>query len=157
RKTQELMDSVAIGNKAPFQKYYAEDPLVFDEKGRKMDKTALVKDVEPLPKGYTGSIRVMNPESRIFPSTAILSYDEDETETIYGQDLHARYHETDPWMLRADQWQIVAAQVLRYYEDPAIGRADTARFADYVGTYELAPDITLVVSAENGRLYSQPG
>ena len=68
---------------------------------------------------------------------AILSYDLDEVEVVFGQNLTARYHETDTWMRRGGNWQIVAAQVLRYYEDPAPGKADISKFAGYVGTYQL--------------------
>src|SRR6185369_3898557 len=121
RRTQELCDAVAVGNQAPWKKYYAEDAMYFDEKGRAMDKGKLVADITPLPKGYSGTIRVARPQSRIFAETAILSYDLDETEVIYGQRLTARYHGTDTWILRNDQWQIVATQMLRYYEDPAVG------------------------------------
>ena len=37
----------------------------------------------------------MSPRSNIEGDTAILSYDLFETETIFGQELHARYHATD--------------------------------------------------------------
>ncbi|HKO57336.1 MAG TPA: DUF4440 domain-containing protein [Thermoanaerobaculia bacterium] len=155
RRTQELMDSVVPGDKAPWQKYYADDALFFDEKGRKMTKTQLVADIAPLPKGYSGTIKLKNAESRILGDTAVLSYDLDETETVWGQNLTARYHATDTWMYRNGKWQILATQVLRYYEDPAAGSIDAKRFADYVGTYELAPGVTMLVTTENGRLYTQ--
>ena len=64
----------------------------------------------------------------------------DETETIFGQELHARYHQTDTWLRRKGNWQIVATQAFRYYEDPATGVADSAKFPVYAGRYELAPD-----------------
>lgn len=155
QRTQELMDAVAAGDKAPFAKYYADDALVFDEKGRAMTKAQLVADISPLPKGYSGTIKVVRPQSRIIGDTAILSYDMDETETIWGQRLSARYHQTDTWLHRGGRWQIVASQTLRYYEDPAPGPADPKRYADYAGTYELAPGITMVVSVEDGKLYAQ--
>ena len=98
RSTQELFDSVAPGNAEPFKKYFAEDAMFFDEKGRSMDKAALVKDVQPLPKGYSGTIKLVRPKSHIEGNVAILSYDLDETETIFGQQMTARYHETDTWM-----------------------------------------------------------
>lgn len=157
KRTQELADSVAPGNQAPWKLYYADDALYFDEKGRSMDKTALVTDVEPLPKGYSGTIKVVNPKSRIVGNTAILSYDQDETEIVYGQKQTARYHETDTWLYRDGRWQIAASQVLRYYEDPATGTIDPARLDDYVGTYELAPGITMAVTREGNQLYSQRG
>ncbi len=156
-RTQELFDSVASGNQAPWQKYFADDAMYFDEKGRNMDKAALVADVTPLPSGYSGTIKVVNPHSLISGRTAILSYDEDETEIVFGRELHARYHETDTWLLRKGQWQIVAGQVLRYYEDPAPGTVNPKEFSAYLGTYELAPGNTLVISTNGQQLFRQRG
>lgn len=153
RRTQELFDSVAPGNAEPFKKYFAEDAMFFDEKGRAMDKQALVKDVQPMPKGYSGTIKLVRPKSHIEGDVAILSYDLDETETIFGQQMTARYHETDTWMRRGGKWQIVAGQVLRYYEDPAVGKADASKFPSYVGIYKLGPERTMTITAEDGHLY----
>jgi hypothetical protein len=47
--------------------------------------------------------------------------------------------------------------MLRYYEDPASGKMDPARLNDYLGTYQLAPGITLTVSREGDKLYSKRG
>jgi Domain of unknown function (DUF4440)/Domain of unknown function (DUF3471) len=157
RRTQELFNAVAVGNQMPWKQYFADDAVYFDEKGRGMDKTALVADVTPLPTGYSGSIKLVKAQSRIIGQIAILTYDLDETETIYGQDLTARYHGTDTWIFREGRWQIVAGQMLRYYEDPAPGKVDVARLNDYTGTYELAPGITLTVSREDDKLYSKRG
>ncbi|MFN2622619.1 MAG: nuclear transport factor 2 family protein [Chthoniobacterales bacterium] len=49
RRSQELFDSLVTGDKAPWQKYFAEDAIYFDEKGRTLDKAALVADISPLP------------------------------------------------------------------------------------------------------------
>jgi hypothetical protein len=155
RNTQELFDAVAAGDQAPFKKYYADDVMFSDEKGRNMDKAALLKDIQPLPPGYSGTIKIVRPQSRIVGDTAILSYDLDETETVFGQNLTARYHEIDTWIRRAGKWQIIATQVHRYYEDPAPGKADASKFPSYVGTYQLSPERTLTISAEDGHLYEQ--
>ena len=152
RRTQEIMDAVAPGNPEPWKKYFADDGIYFDEKGRFMDKAALLKDVSPLPKGYSGTIKVLNAKSNILSDTAILTYDIDETEVVFGQELKARYHGTDTWVLRNGQWQIVAGQMLRYYEDPAAGKANASAYKDYIGTYELASGITRVVAANQQEL-----
>ncbi|HEV2445474.1 MAG TPA: DUF4440 domain-containing protein [Candidatus Sulfopaludibacter sp.] len=155
RRTQQIFDAAATGDRAPWEKYFAPDSMYFDEKGTSMNKQALVDDQAPLPPGYSGSIKLVRPRSRILGDTAILSYDLDETETVFGQNMKARYHGTDTWVRRNGQWQIVAGQMLRYYEDPAPGRSDLKREADYVGRYELAPGTTLAVSVEGGNLFSQ--
>jgi hypothetical protein len=157
RRTQELVDSVAAGDQTPWKKYFADDCMFFDEKGRNMNKAALVADVAPLPAGYSGSIKIGKVQSHIERHIAILSYDEDEKETVFGQEMTARYHETDTWMRRNGQWQIVASQVLRYYEDPAPGKADTVKFTEYAGSYELAPGNTLTISTDGKLLYRQRG
>src|SRR5690242_18347438 len=77
RRTQRMFDAVVPGDKAPWIEYIADDVIYFDEKGRLHDKKSLVDDVSPLPKGYSGSIKVMNPKSHIEGPIAILSYDSD--------------------------------------------------------------------------------
>jgi hypothetical protein len=157
RRTLELVDAVAVGNQTPWKQYFADDATFFDEKGRSMDKAALVGDITPLPKGSSGSIKIAKAQSHILGHTAILTYDLDETEIIYGQNMTARYHETDTWMFRDGRWQIVAGQVLRYYDDPAAGKIDVARLNDHIGTYELARGVTRSVSREGNKLYSKRG
>jgi hypothetical protein len=153
RRTQELYDAIVPGNQAPWKKYFADDCIFADEKGRTLDKAKLIADITPLPAGYSGTIKIANVQSRIIGETAILSYDANETETIFGQNLTARYHVTDTWLQRNGNWQIVASQAHRYYEDPAIGRIDPKKFADFIGTYELAPGQTRLVTAEGENLF----
>jgi hypothetical protein len=153
RRTQELFDSLVSEDKAPWQKYFADDCTFSDEKGRTLDKTKLVADIKPLPNGYSGAIKIENVISRIIGETAVLSYDANESETIFGQQLHARYHITDTWLRRNGEWQIIASQAHRYYEDPSIGQADETKFRGYVGTYELAPGQTRTVTAYDGNLF----
>ena len=157
RRSQEMMDAVPAGNQEPWKKYIADDVLYFDEKGRDMNKAALLADLSPMPNGYSGTITIVNPKSVITSTYAVVSFDEDETETVVGQELHAKYHETDTWVPRNGDWQLVAGQVLRYYEDPAVGTTDTSKFPLYAGTYELAPGTQLEVTVEDGKLFRQRG
>ena len=154
-RTQELYDSIVTGDQTPWKKYFADDCTFSDEKGRTLDKTKLVADITPLPPGYSGAIKIDNVISRIIGDTAVLSYDANETETIFGQNLKARYHVTDTWLRRDGNWQIIASQSHRYYEDPAVAdpsqlRNNASAARTFVGTYELAPGQTRTVTLENG-------
>jgi hypothetical protein len=153
RRTQELYDAVVPGNQAPWQKYFADDSIFADEKGRTMDKPKLVADITPMPAGYSGAIKIEQVQSRIYNNVAILSYDANEKETIFGQDLRARYHVTDTWLRRDGNWQIIASQAHRYYEDPAAGKTDSKKFPDFIGGYELAPGQIRTVIAEGDSLF----
>src|SRR3954463_10019287 len=148
RRTQELYDALVPGDQGPWKKYFADDCIFADEKGRIFDKPKLIADIAPLPAGYSGTIKVENAQSRIIGNTAVLSYDADESETIFGQDLKARYHITDTWLQRNGNWQIIASQAHRYYENPAVGKTDPKKFADFAGNYELAPSQTRAVLVE---------
>ena len=153
RRSQELYDSLVAGDQAPWKKHFADDCMFADEKGRFFDKPKLIADITPLPPGYSGTIRIENAHSRIVGNTAVLSYDADESETIFGQNLKARYHITDTWLQRYGNWQIIASQAHRYYEDPAVGKADPKKFAEFIGTYELAPGQTRSVFTEGDKLF----
>jgi heat shock protein HspQ len=153
RRTQELYDAVVPGNQAPWKKYFAEDSIFADEKGRTMDKPKLVADITPMPAGYSGAIKIEQVQSRIYNNVAILSYDANEKETIFGQELSARYHVMDTWLQRDGNWQIIASQAHRYYEDPAVGKTDSKKFPDFIGGYELAPGQIRTVIAEGDRLF----
>src|SRR5262249_12578792 len=85
RRTQEVYVALVPGKREPWKEYFADDCIFADEKGRVFDKPQLNADITPLPTGYSGTIKVENVQSRIIGNTAILSYDADETETIFGQ------------------------------------------------------------------------
>lgn len=155
RRTQQLYDAVAPGDRAPWQKFFSDDCMFFDEKGHNMNKKELVASITPLPNGYSGSIVVQNAKSHIDAEIAILSYDLNENETVYGQGMKARYHETDTWMQRKGEWKIVAGQIFRYYEDPAPGIMDERELQHDPGTYELAPGKNATVWREGEKLFWQ--
>jgi hypothetical protein len=156
-RTQALYDAVASGNKAPWQQYLADDAIIHDEKGGSYTKLPFLVTVEPLPSGYSGSIKVTHPQTIFASGVAIFSYDAEEVETVFGNRMTARYHQTDTWLYRKHLWQIAASQVMRYYEDPATASINLAILSDYIGTYELAPGNHMVVTTHNGKLFAQRG
>jgi len=157
RRTQQLYDALPSGDRTPWQTYYADDAMAYDEKGRSMDKKALLADIAPMPAGYSGTIRIQQPHVIFAPGVAVFAYVCDETETIYGQELHARYHSVDTWLYRGDAWQIATSQTMRYYEDPAVGTSNSAQLKDFTGTYQLSPGILRSVEREGNDLFLKRG
>jgi uncharacterized protein DUF4440 len=90
----------AVRNQAPWQKYFADNCIFFDERGRSMNKKALAAEITPLLEGSSGNITVGKAQSHIEGNVAILRYELEETEIIFGQIEKARYHETNTWMQR---------------------------------------------------------
>src|SRR5438105_14701315 len=58
RRTQELYDAIVPGDQVPWKKYFADDSIFSDEKGRTMDKAKLIADITPMPAGYSGAIKL---------------------------------------------------------------------------------------------------
>src|SRR5437870_13543922 len=71
RRTQQLYDSLVTGDKTPWTKYFADDCTFSEEKGRTVDKTKLIADIAPLPKGYSGAITIDNVIRRIIGDRAV--------------------------------------------------------------------------------------
>jgi Domain of unknown function (DUF3471)/Domain of unknown function (DUF4440) len=157
RRTQALYDGVAPGNKAPWLQYLAEDAIIHDEKGGSYTKPTFLATLDPLPPGYSGAITVTSPQTIFAPGVAIFSYNAEEVETVFGNRMTARYHQTDTWLYRKHLWQIAASQVMRYYEDPAPATINPAILSDYIGTYELAPGNQMIVTAHGDKLFAQRG
>ncbi len=157
RRTQQIYDAIPSGDRGPATTYYADDAMVYDEKGRAMNKKAVVDDLQSFPPGYSGAIKVVNPHTTFAPGVAILAYDCDESETIFGQQLHARYHSVDTWLYREGKWQIAASQTMRYYEDPAVGSTDPAHLDDFTGMYVLAHDNFRTVTRVGNDIYLRHG
>jgi hypothetical protein len=155
RRTQVMYDAVAPGDKGPWRTWLAEDAIVHDEKGGAYTKATFLPTVTPMPAGYSGTIKVTHPETVFAPGVAIFSYDTDEVETVFGNRMTARYHQTDTWLYRNGVWQSAASQVMRYYEDPAAIALTAAKLGDYVGTYELAPGKRMSVRTKDGKLFAE--
>src|SRR5687768_4175770 len=57
-KTQELLDAVAPGRIEVWEKYLDPELLHIDENGVRRSKAELLKEIQPLPPGLVGSIRI---------------------------------------------------------------------------------------------------
>jgi uncharacterized protein DUF4440 len=152
---QELFDAVAVGNKAPWEKYLADDMIYTDENWQILTKKDLVDGLKPLPAGYSGTIHMANVQSRINGDAAVLSYRALEEETVFGQKLTPTYLETDTYFKRNGRWQLIASHVIVM---PSERKAMTIRPEQYdsiIGEYELTPGVNYTITREDGKLVGQ--
>jgi hypothetical protein len=155
RIAQELMDAVAVGDKAVWEKYVADDLIYTDENWKVLTKKEIVDSMAPLPKGYTGSIRVTNVQSRINGDAAVLSWRALEEENVLGQKLTPTYLVTDTYFRRNRRWQLVATQitVMPSERKPVLVKPEV--YQSLAGQYELSPGVVYTITVESGRLMAQ--
>jgi len=155
RIAQELYDAVAVGNKAVWEKYVADDLLYTDENWQMLTKRQLIDSMAPLPKGYSGSIRVSGVQSRINGNSAVLSYRALEEETVFGQKLTPIYLVTDTYFKRDGQWKMIASHVTVIPSERKSISLSRADYESVVGTYQLTPGVTYTITLEGNNLTGQ--
>jgi len=153
RRTQELYDAIVPGNRTPLEKIFRRrlHLLQRERTHHGQGETGCRHHA------YAGGIFRLDQDRQCpepdFGRHRSSELRRHETETIFGQNLTARYHVTDTWLRRNDEWKIIASQAHRYYEDPAVGKADPRKFGDFIGTYELAPGQIRSITVENENLF----
>jgi hypothetical protein len=155
RIAQELLDAVAAGDKAVWEKYVADDVIYTDESWRILTKKELLDSLAPLPKGYSGSIRVTNVQSRIHGDSAVLSYRALEEEQIFGQKISPVYLVTDTYFKRNGRWQMIASHVIVVPSPRKPIALDPKSYKSIAGEYELTQGVTYRITLEDNKLIGQ--
>jgi Domain of unknown function (DUF4440) len=155
RQTQQLLDALAAGDRAPWQRYLAENVVFLTEDGTRKSKADLIAEVRAFPPELWGRIRVTNYEVVRHDRVAVATYIADEDEGYYGQVIHARYRSTDTWLLTSGAWQMIASQVLALRDDPPSIDLPAAALDAYVGRYALTPAVSYTITREGANLRGQ--
>jgi len=155
RISQTLMDAVAPGDTATWNRWLAADGVFTDENGRTRTRAEVIAELGPLPAGYVGHIRVTNPRAAVAGETAVLSYDAMEDLTLYGQRLDTRFHSTDTFVRRDGGWRMIGQQVQVLPAELRALPVDPSTFGALVGTYALGTGVTIEVRREGDRLMAQ--
>lgn len=150
---QQMSDAVAAGDVAVWDKYLDPAVIYSEEDDSYKGKAEMLKEIQPLPKGLGGEIKVSLLSYSEDGDTATALFRQAETEHYYGQTIHASYLTNTVWKKRADGWKQIEGQVLAERNDPpsiVFAPGDLAKFA---GTYKLRDsDPTYTLSVTGGKL-----
>ena len=153
---QELLDAIAPGDVAVWEKYLAEGCLYTDEEGNVKTRPDLLKELKPLPKGYHGSIKMGEPKVFAQENVIVLSHRDREELELYGQKLVTYFHSTDTWAKSQNgQWKLVAVQVMAIANERKPIAVSPKKLDEYVGQYQLAPEVTYTITREGDKLLGQ--
>ena len=156
RATQELLDAIAPGDLEVWRKYLAEGCIYTDEEGNVKTKQDLLEELKPLPKGYIGSIKMGEPKVMAQENVIVLSHRDLEELELYGQKLITWFHSTDTWAKSQDgQWRLVAAQVMAIPNERKPIAVSPKKLDEYIGQYQLTPDVIYNVTREGEKLFGQ--
>ena len=153
QQIQEMNDAIGSGNSAVWENYLDAGLIYVEKDGSIRNKADLVKEITPLPPGISGEIKVEVLQFHQDGDIATLVFRQHETESYFGQTLHALYLSTNTWRHRSGGWKLVAGQVLAETQDPPAIDVPVARLKEYEGTYRLNDGtVTYTVALANGKL-----
>jgi hypothetical protein len=133
--TQALMDAVTSGDSAVWDRALDGDCIVTNEDGAVFDKARMLKDLTPLPAGFSGEIKVRDLTVRQIGDAAVVHYWLDEWEQIFGQTLRTTYVETDAWQRAGDSWKVIAMHTTVVPRDLEPLQPDPAAWPPLLGDY----------------------
>src|ERR1700761_836640 len=147
------------GNASLYETYLDPDCLYVQENDTISTKAQMIAGEGPAPKDISVHIDVEILNFHEDGDTAIAVARDHETESFFGQTLHATYLYTTTWRHRADGWKLLLEQVLAEPIDPPSIALPAAALPVYAGTYKLKDsDMTYVVAlTDSGLTGNRPG
>lgn len=152
RQTQALMDAVSDGKPQVWANLLDDKVVITDEAGAISYKPKAVSDIQPLPKGASGTITITNWHATVDGNVAVATFIDDEHENYHGQKLHALYRATATWIKRASGWKLLAMQVLALRQDPPAVTLPAKLTDEYVGTYSGGEGLAYVISKSGNAI-----
>ncbi len=155
KTTQALYDAVAPGDAKVWDQALADDCIYTSEDGDVQTKAELLKAFGPLPKGFSGGIKLRDLTVRYAGDAAVVHYWNDEWEDVFGQHLKTTYVSTDTWRRTAGGWKMFATQTTVVPRDLDPVAVDPKDYAPLIGEYKLSPETksSYLVFLKDGQLF----
>jgi hypothetical protein len=136
---QALMEAIAPGDKAVWERVMDPSCAVTTEEGELLTREQFLEGLRPLPAGLSGSIAVKELSVQEFASFALVRYLADEAESVFGQQLAVHYRVTNTYRRDGPAWRMVASHLSVVTRDPPAQEVPQAGWPGLVGTYRCFP------------------
>jgi hypothetical protein len=152
---QALLDAIAPGDKAVWERLLAQDAIYVDENGAVMNRAQFLAALKPLPSGSSGHISIVDYQAKIHGQVALVVHKDDERENYHGIPLHADYLMTETWIKEGADWRLALVHVYVVAKDPPAIKTPPSVLAEYEGRYRAAPDLSYVIRREGDHLVGE--
>ena len=152
---QALLDAIAPGDKAVWDRLLATDAIYVDENGAVMDREQFLAALKPLPAGSSGHIAIVDYQAHVHGQVALVVHKDDERENYHGIPLRADYLMTETWVKEGGNWRLALVHVYVVAKDPPAIKTPPNLLAEYEGRYRAAPDLSYVIRREGDHLIGE--
>jgi ketosteroid isomerase-like protein len=156
--TRQLLDAIAPGDVAVWDRWLDPAVLQVDENDTVRGKAEILKEIQPLPKGLVGHLKIAEFRMALAGDVAVVTHEDDESLDYFGQMLRSRFRMTDTWHRTAAGWRLLGSQVLAVHQDPPAVALEAATLCAYAGRYMLTPEISVTARCEGqGLVFERAG
>jgi hypothetical protein len=152
RSTQALLDAIAPGDVAVWDRLLDEKAIQVDENDVVRNKKEILAELKPLGVGLTGHLMIDDFRVVAHGDTAIVTHEDDEYLDYHGQVIRSRFRMTDTWIRSGSGWKELASQVLAVLKDPPVQELDDKVLCEYSGTYAMTEEIKGTFRCVHGEL-----
>ena len=153
--TQEMLDAIAPGHAGVWDRWLDPAVIQVDENDVVRGKAEILKELQPLPKGLVGHLKIAEFRMALAGDVAVVTHEDDETLDYFGQMLRSRFRMTDTWHRTPQGWRLLGSQVLAVHQDPPAVALDAATLCAYAGRYVLTPEISATARCDGDKLVFQ--
>lgn len=151
-KDQALLDAIAPGDRKVWDDVLASNAVYVDENGAVMNRAEYLKQLEPLPPGASGTLKIASYSVSFSGDLATVIHTDDEQENYHGQMLHAQYLMTETWRHDSGDWKLYLVHAYAVQKDPPAINLPSESMAEYAGRYSGGSDLTFVVEWDGKQL-----
>ncbi|HEX3914032.1 MAG TPA: DUF4440 domain-containing protein [Steroidobacteraceae bacterium] len=149
---QALLDAIAPGDRALWDKLLSKDAVYVDENGTIMQRGQFLASLKPLPAGNSGHISITHYEATVRGDVALVIHRDDERENYHGIALRADYLMTETWLKEGADWRLAMVHVHVVAKDPPAIKSTAKALEEYQGRYRAAPDLAYDISRQGDHL-----
>jgi hypothetical protein len=152
---QALLDAIAPGDKAVWDRLLAKDAVYVDENGMILRREKFLAALKPLPPGSSGHIDIVQYEATLRGDVALVIHKDDERENYHGIALHADYLMTETWVKEGSEWRLALVHAYVVAKDPPVIKSSAKALEEYQGRYRAAADLSYVIRREGDHLVGE--
>jgi hypothetical protein len=150
-KDQALLDAIAPGDRKVWDDALSSDAIYVDENGTVMNRAEFLKQLDPLPAGTSGNIKIASYSAQISGDIATVIHADDEQENYHGQALIAHYLMTETWQNQKGEWKLCLVHAYAILQDPPAISLPANLQQQYVGRYSVG-DLIYVIAWDGKQL-----
>ena len=149
---QALLDAIAPGDRAVWERFLAKDALFVDENGAVLRRDQFLAALKPLPSGNSGHITIVDYQASVHGNVALVIHKDDERENYHGIPLRADYLMTETWLKEGADWHLALVHVYVVAKDPPAIKRSAEELDEFAGKYRAAADLGYVIRRDGDHL-----